>query len=466
MQRKTHRSSARHVCFWALLATFTVACQDAVLPTDPFVGDPSFVVLDGANNEGNPRFFFLPPLALAQEFIGVLDTDLEVQVEFCDLGDIEEPDDDDQDEVTFADLTVDTPCIGALRPLGPATFTGDHYQLDWRAPEEGTFRLFARVGATALGLVDVQIDDDEVRGSAGVFWIDDEDDEDDDNGTIPVRFRIEEGALCATPIPDEELGMRECTAQSVEASEGASVTTIVESTDGSEDVVTVGVVVPPQDPDEVPDFTIVIEQCLDGSEPTDLDIDIPTFGGCVDINAFDVSGELIPPLSEPAVVFICIDSPGLGGALTSADGIASTAWTLSETAGTYELVASGFGISDGPLPFTPTPDEGAPGAEDDIGDAVTLEEGMLSFTARAHLGILIYGPSMLAPSEFRPDNEQTFTEAEGFTVTVADALESELTTAQFASFSAIVFGDRATNLAVLGAAEDNKADWSAAITGQ
>ena len=78
--------------------------------------------------------------------------------------------------------------------------------------------------------------------------------------------------------------------------------------------------------------------------------------------------------------------------------------------------------------------------------------------------ILIYGPSMLAPSVFRPDNEQTFAEAEGFNVTVADATAwGNLTTADFAFFSAIVFGDRGGD--VLGAAETNKAVWSAAITG-
>jgi len=94
----------------------------------------------------------------------------------------------------------------------------------------------------------------------------------------------------------------------------------------------------------------------------------------------------------------------------------------------------------------------------------TLGVGTLEFTANGVRRILIYGPSMVPSTTFRPDNEEMFAVAEGFTVTVWDSTTwVSKTTADFANYSAIVFGDRGGN--VLGAAEANKAVWSAAITG-
>ena len=81
--------------------------------------------------------------------------------------------------------------------------------------------------------------------------------------------------------------------------------------------------------------------------------------------------------------------------------------------------------------------------------------------------ILIYGPSMSAPTGFRPDNEQTLAVAAGHTVTVASAAAwSSFNTATFASFDAIVFGDRTcAGVGVVATANGNKATWSAAISG-
>lgn len=122
-------------------------------------------------------------------------------------------------------------------------------------------------------------------------------------------FGSKRGALCATPIPDEELGERECAAKSFSSDEGGTLTTT------TEDDQTVGLDIPGQDPNlNIPDFTVVLEECLDINDvPTDLDIDIPTFGGCLDINAFDLNGdpiELGP--DDQATVFICIENSDLG----------------------------------------------------------------------------------------------------------------------------------------------------------
>ncbi len=125
--------------------------------------------------------------------------------------------------------------------------------------------------------------------------------------------------------------------------------------------------------------------------------------------------------------------------LTDSDGLASVIWTLG-VEGTNTLIATTAAQ----------------------GDSVT-------FTATGENRILIYGPSMQVPTTFRPKNEQTFAEEEGFTVTVADATTwSGFSTAEFAAFNAIVFGDIFTvpgDFSPLAAAEANKTVWSAAITG-
>jgi hypothetical protein len=80
--------------------------------------------------------------------------------------------------------------------------------------------------------------------------------------------------------------------------------------------------------------------------------------------------------------------------------------------------------------------------------------------------ILIYGPSL---DTFAFPNEQHLAAAAGHNVTVVDATTwSAMTTAQFASYDAIVFGDptcTALTPAPLSTAIANKSVWSAAISG-
>jgi len=79
--------------------------------------------------------------------------------------------------------------------------------------------------------------------------------------------------------------------------------------------------------------------------------------------------------------------------------------------------------------------------------------------------ILIYGPSLLGA----PDNEATLAAAAGHNVTVADPVTwSVMTTADFAQYRAIVFGDPScqdTPDPTLTVAEANRATWSAAVRG-
>lgn len=78
--------------------------------------------------------------------------------------------------------------------------------------------------------------------------------------------------------------------------------------------------------------------------------------------------------------------------------------------------------------------------------------------------ILIYGPSLYSGTP----NEQTTLEAAGHTVTVADAATwASMTSAQFAAYDVIVFGDNGcdSDSTVFATAEANQAVWAPVVDG-
>jgi len=91
--------------------------------------------------------------------------------------------------------------------------------------------------------------------------------------------------------------------------------------------------------------------------------------------------------------------------------------------------------------------------------------GSTTETQKEAKDILIYGPSLFGS----PNNEATLAAAAGHNVTVADeATWSKMTTAQFAAYHAIVFGDptcQETPEPTLTAAQNNKATWSPVVRG-
>jgi hypothetical protein len=97
-----------------------------------------------------------------------------------------------------------------------------------------------------------------------------------------------------------------------------------------------------------------------------------------------------------------------------------------------------------------------------------LALGPIAGEASANMGgpvtIIIYGPSL----NRSPENEQTLAEDLGYSVTVADeATWSSLSTTDFASYDAIVFGDPncGSDRRILNAAVENREIWSAAVSG-
>lgn len=95
--------------------------------------------------------------------------------------------------------------------------------------------------------------------------------------------------------------------------------------------------------------------------------------------------------------------------------------------------------------------------------------GFSNFNAvDASNGVLIYGPSMSPAGEGASENEQTLARAENLSVTVATVSQwSAMTSADFARYRAIIFGDPtcSNDLSLLDAANANKAMWSSVIQG-
>lgn len=169
-----------------------LACQDreAVGP-ERTLGtlDPRFAISDGAN-AGNPHFYFLPPIVKAPAPTGVFNGALSPAVDICEWN--------------------GTACSGPVRTFTKTasadgknflkvSLIDEHYHVNWQTKsfaEVGTgdlFRVLVRLGTATLGWVDVGIAGNgkakNVVTGADVMLV--------DGQTLPIKFRVEEGAFAA-----------------------------------------------------------------------------------------------------------------------------------------------------------------------------------------------------------------------------------------------------------------------------
>jgi hypothetical protein len=190
----------------AVLAGAVAACSDRQVSTSPQsepVLGPSFAISDGAHKGGNPNFFFLPPLQPSPwkkpNFDrGKFNPNLSPTVKICD----------------GRDLTLAGECVKALTKNGQAvTFSAvrgwdglpdwvdpEQYHVLWQTRNYGLktgnpYRILVKVGGTLLGYLDIVPTArllNALRITAGgqdIGWL--------QNTIVPIRFRIEQGALCA-----------------------------------------------------------------------------------------------------------------------------------------------------------------------------------------------------------------------------------------------------------------------------
>ncbi|WP_373069219.1 hypothetical protein [Gemmatimonas sp.] len=156
-----------------------------------------------------------------------------------------------------------------------ATVDDGKYAYNWAVPKNGVpfYRVSVFVGATQLGFTDVA-----TVKSEGFEVV-------NDGRTLPIKFRIEQYALCATP------GIGPCASTTINLATGGTVTTTLGG--GS-----AGVIIPPQPVGFV--TTVTTQICPDlNNRVTDL----PTFGPCVRVTASPAL--LANALPNEATMFIC-----------------------------------------------------------------------------------------------------------------------------------------------------------------
>ena len=255
------------------------ACERDSTTSSTVLETPQAALLDGSAG-GNPHFYFLPPLVRKSKSNGEFNPNLAPSVEICADTELDEaggcrallvrfsrfpgPGDDPNEQVTVA---------------------GDHYQVNWHTknhviPQNTPFRIVVRVGSISLGHIDL------VRSGNKFSTHGTGNDVNLGNGTLPIKFVIERGALC--------LGAVECF-EGTAGPEGG--TFVIERPDG---IKPAGTELPPGALKE--NVTLIIERILGECLPTD----VPQYQGCYrfrtepHVDNFEVPGTVGVCLLDPA----------------------------------------------------------------------------------------------------------------------------------------------------------------------
>jgi hypothetical protein len=264
-----------------LATVFFVACEDSQLPTQNESESPALAISDGAhddspNMESNPDFFFLPPIVPnpgdhPDYEEGEFNPYLVPMLRICRRDDT-------------SDCAVDET---AMEINADST----HYAFGWKSGEPGTtsgvvYRVSVYLGfgddEVVLGYRDVlpvatpqEVPNHPEELDIYIFL---------NGNNTPIKVHIENGALC----PDT----KDCVTKSVDLQAGGDL------------VLTTGeaLYVPPQDDVEgTPTLTMNVCRNGNGTLVSDLPIDLPKFGACVEID--DLGANVY--LDIPAVVSMC-----------------------------------------------------------------------------------------------------------------------------------------------------------------
>jgi len=164
----------------ALAVLFAAACEPSPTGFDP--PPASMVILDAAHNDGNQHFFWLPPMVAPASFNGSFDGAQSPEVHIDELG--------------GGSIAVFTTTTGPGSETVRVVPTEEHYVVNWHTDEfpvttGPTYRITVLLDGTELGVADVEL------GSTGTEVRNLTTDEVvglKDGRTLPIKFRIEEGA--------------------------------------------------------------------------------------------------------------------------------------------------------------------------------------------------------------------------------------------------------------------------------
>jgi hypothetical protein len=182
----------------AVLVLALSACQDRPAPTASLEGiqDPTRDISDAVHNGGNARFYFLPPLVRAPQVTGMFDPSLSPRVVVCEWA----------DSKCGAVIAQFTTSGGTGSESVRLDAVNQQYIVNWNTDSCITgacslssskrYRLRVFVGALQLGFADVQVfaSTQEAKNTTtgeSISLV---------NGrTLPVKFRIEQGAVAMLP---------------------------------------------------------------------------------------------------------------------------------------------------------------------------------------------------------------------------------------------------------------------------
>ena len=291
---------SRHLVAVALLGA-VAACASGD-QTRPELGPPSFAIVDGTRSGGNPDFFFLPPMVndpsgnpnfQAADF----NPSLIPLVKVCAYA---------------SSVTTEAAVTGGAVPdchytvtlSAPLNLTNQFYNANWTIPNSNDifYRVSVVIGLKTLGYADVESvpNPSKLKTVDKTKFVGQQ-----DGSNLPVKFRIEIGALCDPP------GTRPCNSSTINFANGGSVNF---STDGGN--TTSGVNIPGGNGNP---HTLTLQKCPSFNDPAHPElavVDFPVFGSCVRVTSADA----LTTLNNPAIVQIC----DLAGTASGA-GIASEA---------------------------------------------------------------------------------------------------------------------------------------------
>lgn len=174
----------------ALALIVASACSEST--TAPPVDGPTFSIEDAVHNSGNEHFFWLAPLVPNPAHSGTFDGTLSPVVEICEW--------DGAACVTplLAEYTTATGPGSETVRVVPAD---EHYIVNWHTDEfdldpTKTYRIVAQVDGQELGHADVDVvsSGSELRNVDTNEYIALK-----DGRTLPIKFRIEDGAISTDP---------------------------------------------------------------------------------------------------------------------------------------------------------------------------------------------------------------------------------------------------------------------------
>jgi alpha-tubulin suppressor-like RCC1 family protein len=258
-----------------LTLAVVLGCRDQSTMTSLTSPTIAAALLDGGHG-GNPHFFFLPPIAPTPTPNGPFNPRLTPVVEICSA--------------------PEAPCTAGhvLATLGPVNAQDTaQYRVNWDSrtlnlPAGASVRVIVRVGtAHLLGFVDVDLVSNagarNGQTNANLQLV--------DGQTLPIKFRIEQGAL----TPDQTC--TDCAEQTISTSTGSA--TVVTSKQLAGAFFPQGAL--PQD------VTVIIEATPPATGQTCIPLDLDQFPGC-----YTFSTDPGPTTFNSSVTAgICVETDGL-----------------------------------------------------------------------------------------------------------------------------------------------------------